>query len=65
MKKVTGFLAITFLVGTLGLSAQDQPKQNSKPADKKESKMCGKDCKMSCCKSKTTEKDSKAPEKKN
>jgi preprotein translocase subunit SecG len=65
MKKITGFLAITFLAGALSLSAQDQPKQNSKPADKKESKMCGKDCKMSCCKSKTTEKDSKAPEKKN
>jgi len=65
MKKITGFLAITFLAGALTLSAQDQPKQNSKPADKKESKMCGKDCKMSCCKSKTTEKDSKAPEKKN
>jgi len=27
--------------------------------------MCGKDCKMSCCKSKSAEKDSKAPEKKN
>jgi preprotein translocase subunit SecG len=65
MKKITGFLAITFLAGALTLSAQDQPKQNSKPADKKESKMCGKDCKMSCCKSKTTEKESKAPEKKN
>jgi preprotein translocase subunit SecG len=65
MKKITGFLALTFLAGALSLSAQDQPKQNSKPADKKESKMCGKDCKMSCCKSKTTEKDSKAPEKKN
>jgi len=65
MKKLTAFLALTFIAGALSLSAQDQPKQNSKPADKKESKMCGKDCKMSCCKSKTTEKDSKAPEKKN
>jgi preprotein translocase subunit SecG len=65
MKKLTAFLALTFIAGALTLSAQDQSKQNSKPADKKESKMCGKDCKMSCCKSKTTEKDSKAPEKKN
>jgi preprotein translocase subunit SecG len=65
VKKITGFLAITFLAGALTLSAQDQPKQNSKPADIKESKMCGKDCKMSCCKSKSEKKDSKAPEKKN
>lgn len=65
MKKLSGFLAIAFLAGTLSLSAQNQPKQNTKPADKKESKMCGKDCKMSCCKSKTEEKDSKAPAKKN
>jgi Spy/CpxP family protein refolding chaperone len=65
MKKLTAFLALTFIAGALTLSAQDQPKQNSKPPDKKESKMWGKDCKMSCCKSKTTEKDSKAPEKKN
>lgn len=65
MKKLSGFLAIAFLSGTLSLSAQDQPKQDRKTADKKESKMCGKDCKMSCCKSKTSEKDTKAPEKKN
>ena len=65
MKKLTGFIAITFLAGALTLSAQDQPKQNSKPAEKKESKMCGKDCKMSCCKSKSEEKNSKAPAKKN
>ena len=65
MKKITGFLAITFLAGALSLSAQDQPKQNSKPADRKDNKLCGKDCKMGCCKSKSEEKDSKTPEKKN
>jgi|GEM_PF-1725098 len=65
MKKISGFLAIAFLAGTLSLNAQDQPKQNTKAAGKKESKMCGKDCKMSCCKAKSEEKDSKAPEKKN
>lgn len=65
MKKLSGFLTIAFLAGTLSLSAQDQPKQNTKAADKKESKMCGKDCKMSCCKSKSVEKDSKSTEKKN
>lgn len=65
MKKLSGFLAITFLAVALSLSAQDQPKQNTKPLDKKESKMCGKDCKMSCCKSKSEEKNSKAPAKKN
>lgn len=65
MKKLSGFLAIAFLAGTLSLSAQDQPKQNTKPADKKETKMCSKDCKMSCCKSKSEDKDSKAPAKKN
>ncbi|HQT22169.1 MAG: hypothetical protein B7X86_05085 [Sphingobacteriales bacterium 17-39-43] len=65
MKKLSGFLAIAFLAGILSLSAQDQPKQDKKAAGKKESKMCGKDCKMSCCKSKTSEKDTKAPEKKN
>mgnify|MGYP000951341166 CR=1 FL=1 len=65
MKKLSGFLAIAFLAGTLSLSAQDQPKQNTKPSNKKETKMCGKDCKMSCCKSKSEEKDSKAPAKKN
>ena len=65
MKKLTGFLAITFLAGTLSLSAQDQPKQNTNPEDKKESKMCGKDCKMNCCKSKSEEKETKAPAKKN
>jgi thiamine biosynthesis protein ThiC len=65
MKKLTGFIAITFLAGALSLSAQDKPKQNTKPSDKKESKMCGKDCKMSCCKSKSEEKDSTAPAKKN
>jgi len=27
--------------------------------------MCGKDCKMSCCKSKPEEKNTKAPAKKN
>jgi preprotein translocase subunit SecG len=65
MKKLTAFFALTFIAGALTLSAQDQPKQNSKPADKKESKMCGKDCKMSCCKSKSEEKETKAPAKKN
>lgn len=65
MKKLSGIFVIAFLAGTLSLNAQDQPKQNTKPADKKESKMCGKDCKMSCCKAKSEEKDSKAPAKKN
>ena len=65
MKKISGFLAVTFIVGTLSVFAQAQPQQNTKPAEKKESKMCGKDCKMSCCKSKSEEKDSKAPAKKN
>jgi len=65
MKKISGFLAFAFLAGTLSLNAQDQPKQSTKPAGKKESKMCSKDCKMSCCKAKSEEKDSKAPAKKN
>ena len=39
MKKLTGFLAITFLAGALTLNAQDQPKQNTKPSEKKESKL--------------------------
>ena len=64
MKKISGFLALTLLIGSLTLSAQTQPKQNTKPTEKKESKMCGKDCKMGCCKSKTAEKGSKAPMKK-
>ena len=64
MKKISQFLAIAFLAGTLSVTAQTQPKQNGKPAGKTESKMCGKDCKMSCCKSKTAEKESKAPAKK-
>lgn len=65
MKKLTAFLALTFIAGALTLSAQDQSKQNSKPADRKDSKMCGKDCKMGCCKSKSEEKDSKTPTRKN
>lgn len=65
MKKISGFLAVAFLTGTLSVFAQTQPKQNTKPAEKKESKMCGQDCKMSCCKSKSEEKDSKAAAQKN
>lgn len=56
---------MAFLAGTLSVTAQTQPNQNTKPAEKKESKMCGKDCKMSCCKSKPEEKNTKAPAKKN
>lgn len=65
MKKLSGLLAIALLAGTVSVIAQNEPKQNTKPAEKKESKMCGKDCKMSCCKSKSEEKSSKAPTKKN
>jgi uncharacterized protein YceK len=65
MKQISGFLAMAFLAGTLSVTAQTQPNQNTKPAEKKESKMCGKDCKMSCCKSKPEEKNTKAPAKKN
>lgn len=64
MKKIAGFLAIVFLAGTLSVTAQTQPKPATKQAEKME---CGKNCKMSYCsdKSKTAEKSSKAPVKKN
>ena len=66
MKKISGFLAIAFLAGTLSVTAQTQPKPAAKQAEKMECKM-GKGCKMSACsdKSKTAEKGSAAPVKKN
>lgn len=64
MKKISGFLAIAFLAGTLSVTAQTQPKPATKQAEKME---CSKNCKMSACsdKSKTAEKGSTAPVKKN
>ena len=64
MKKIATFLMVFLITGAYTVIAQTQANQTTNPTVKNNGKMCGKDCKMGCCKSKRGEKESKTASKK-